>query len=214
VNLVDGHPLVAAVDAKLADLERRRLEFEARVAPLAEADAKAEADHLQAVDRALLEGAAMPPPLVRRIPEGRDVEIRHGFMRETELLNEERRKAVAAVYPDVLDQAGSQSTKLVKAARPTVQKLTAAMAELGELLRAVKICRDAANAENPNGRTPYHDTPMTVEEFIRIVASSGDPIDVLDMTGNRPVRPRTTGMLWGDISQLIEDTPGGGRVRK
>jgi hypothetical protein len=203
MSLADQHPLVREVDAKLAALEKRRAEFEARVEPLAAEDAAAEEAYAKAVDAALLEGAAMPEPLVRKIPPGRDVEIRHGFMREQELLNEERRKAVAAVYPDVLDQARSQAAKLVKAARPTVEKLADVMAEVGELLRAVKICRDAANSENPNGRTPYQDSPMTVEEFIRIVASGGDPIDVLDLAGNRPVRPRTTGMLSGDISQLI-----------
>jgi hypothetical protein len=93
------------------------------------------------------------------------------------------------------------------------------MAELGELLQAVKVCRTAANATSPDGRREFHDSPLTIEEFVRI-ATGGDPTDILDLTGGRKVQPtdildqpRNTGMIVGDIQQLIEDTAGGGRVR-
>jgi hypothetical protein len=87
---------------------------------------------------------------------------------------------------------------------------------------AVKSCRDAANAQNPNGSIGYRDSPLTVEALIRLVASAGDPIDVLDLTGtigdpthvlDLAGRPRNTGMIWADVAPLIQDNAGGQRVR-
>jgi hypothetical protein len=206
--LVDEHLLVKAVDAKLADLKRRRSDFEARVAPLAAADANAEEEHRKAVDAALLEGAPMPPPVVRRIPEGTDVNARHSFMQEERQLTEERREAVAAAYPDVLKEARSKAIKLAKAARPTIVKLADEMGEIAERIGAVQACRDAANA-NPDGRRYFHDSRLTVETFIRLVVTGGDPIsEVLDLTGGPQERLRSgrAGMTAGDIAQLIEGT--------
>ena len=141
------------------------------------------------------------------------MEIRHGFMVEQQLLSEERQRAVAAAYDDVLIQARGQAAKLVTAARPPLEKLLAAMSEIGELLSAVRDCRDAQNATNPDGRRQYHDFPMAVEEFVRIVATSGDPIDLVDLAGNRQARSRTLGMVRGDVQQLIEDSDAGQRVQ-
>ena len=213
MTLVDQHPAVQAVDAKLADLERRRADFEARVAPLAAEDAKAEAEYHKAVDVALLEGGPMPTRPVRQIPEGRDAEIRHGFVLDQRLLIDERHQAVAAAYDDVLREARRRAKKLVAAARPTVEKVAAEMAEWGELLADIQTCRNAANTRSVNGIRDYHDDRLTVEEYIRFAATGGDPTDILDLPGR--VQPRDTGMLWperntgmlaGDIQQLTEDT--------
>jgi hypothetical protein len=70
------------------------------------------------LEKAMLEGAPVPPPPVRRLPERADVEPRHAFIQEEQRLTEERRRAVAAAYPDVLQEARKQAVKLVKAARP------------------------------------------------------------------------------------------------
>jgi hypothetical protein len=205
VNLVDQHPLVKAVDAKLADLQRRRADFEARVAPLAVEDAEAEAEYNKAVDVALLEGGPVPLRPVRQIPEGRDVDLRHGFIYEQQLLTEERRRAVAAAYDDVLHEARSQATKLLRSTRPTVEKLTVVMAKVSELLQAVQICRTAANAENPRQR---HDARLTVETFIRLALTGGDPTSILDLADAPPrssldVTQSRNGMLLADIQRLI-----------
>jgi hypothetical protein len=163
VSLVDEHPLVQAVDAKLTDLEMRRTEFEARVKVLAEQDVAAQAIYDKALDDALSRGGPMPPPLVRRLPELADVEVRHRFMPEEAQLREERRQAVAAAYPEVLGQARRQAKKLTAAAHGPLEKLLATMTEIGALLAAVKTCRDARN--DPNQHQHYNDSPLTVEEF-------------------------------------------------
>jgi hypothetical protein len=187
MSLVDQHPLVQAVDAKLADLQKRRSEFEARVAKIAEADGKAQQAYDYALDDALLRGGPMPPPLVRQLPELADVEVRHRFMNEQAQLTEERRKAVAAAYPDVLRQARSQAKKLAAAARKPYEELLATMDEIGDLLTAGKTCRDAQN--DSNSHRHYNDSPLTLHEFIRIVASAADPIDaVVDLGGRRVIR--------------------------
>jgi hypothetical protein len=206
-NLVDEHPLVAAVDAKLADLAQQRSDFEARIAKIAEQDAKAQQTYDQALQDALLRGGPMPAPLVRQLPELADVEVRHRFLAEEAQLREERQRAVAAAFQDVLDEARTRAKKLAAAAHAPLQELLAAMTEVGQLQAAVKTCRDARNSEarnrnSPDARMHFGDLPMTVEEFVRIVASAGDPIDILDLAGNRPVRSRSTGMTWSDIAQL------------
>jgi hypothetical protein len=108
VSLVDEHPLVQTVDAKLTDLETRRTEFEARVSVLAEQDVAAQAICDKALDDAMLRGGPMPPPWSANSPELADVEVRHRFMAEEAQLREERRQAVAAAYPDVLGQAADR----------------------------------------------------------------------------------------------------------
>ena len=147
------------------------------------------------------------------------MEIRLDFVQEERRLTEERRQAEAAAYPDVLEEARRQATKLAAAARPTIEKLAAAMAEVSELFQAVQVCRTAANATFPDGRCEFHDSRLAIEEFVRM-ATGGDPTSILDLTGGRKVQPggilvqpRNTGMIVGDIQQLIEDTAGGGRVR-
>jgi hypothetical protein len=202
--LIDQHPLVQAVDAKLADLERKRTDFENRVVPLARADAEAQLAYDAAVSAALLEGGPMPTRPVRQVPEGLEVDLRNGFFADRQQLTLERREAVAAALLDVLGEARRQAKKVVTAARPTVDKLNAFMVELGELLGAVKTCRDFRNATNPDGRRQFLDGRLTVEAFIAIVASGGDPIDVLDLAGNRGIQARNTGMVQGDVQDLIE----------
>jgi hypothetical protein len=203
VNLVDEHPLVKAADAKLADLERRRAEFEANVAPLAEADAAAEAEYNKAVDAALLERAPMPSPPVRKIPPGRDVEIRLGFIQEQQRLTEERSRAVAAAYDDVLREVRSQATKLLRTARPTVEKLTTVMADLVGLLHAVRTCRTAKNTESTDGHRDYHDAKLDVDAFTRLVATGDDPTSILDLTGAGKIQPHRSGLTLGDVQQLL-----------
>ncbi len=206
-NLADEHPLVKAADAKLADLEKRRSDFETRVAVIAEQDQAAQAVYDTALNDHLLRGIGpMPPPLVRQLPELADVEQRHLFIQEEHRLTEERLQAVAGAYGDVLEEARGRAAELLDAARPAVEQLMATMREVGELLAAVNTCRTAANAVSPEGRLEFHDSPLTVEAFVRLVATSSDPIGVLDLAGNRDARPRGTGMLWGDIQQLIDDT--------
>jgi hypothetical protein len=200
-SLVDAHPLVKEVDSKLADHARRKADFEARVAPLAEQDAAAEEAYAQAVDAALLEGKPMPRPPVRRLPEGRDVELRQSFMLELQLLNEERRRAVAAVYDDVLAQASSQAKELGKDARPILEKLLAVMGEVGSLLHAVRICRDA----NLEGRRYPDDAQLTLVAFATLVASGGDPTHLLHLPGAPRALPSSRdGLTRADIQQLIE----------
>jgi hypothetical protein len=215
MSLVDDHPLVQAADGKLADLERRRAAFEANVAPLAAEDEAAEQAYQKAVDAALLEGAPMPEPPVRKIPPGRDVEIRHAFLHEQQQLNEERLQAVAAAFPDVLKQARTRAKKLAAAAQAPLQELLTVMTEVGTLQMAVKACRDTANAEARNrgdgtSRVEFNDFPWTVEEFVRIVATAGDPIDLVDLGGRREIRTRAgitlgdhTRMTSGALQQLI-----------
>jgi hypothetical protein len=151
----------------------------------------------------------MPHPPVRQIPEGREVAIRHGFIDEQQPLTEERRQAVAAAYDDVLAEARREAKKLVKDARPTVEKLTAVMAELGELLGAVKTCRTPKNAEATDGHRQFHDERLTVERFVALAAAGGDPTGILDLAGGgkaQPLQvqaPSNTGMVWSDIEQLL-----------
>ena len=57
-------------------------------------------------------------PTVRKIPEGKEVDIRHGFLAEQQRLTEERLQAVAAAYDDVLREARSQATKLARGCPP------------------------------------------------------------------------------------------------
>jgi hypothetical protein len=73
------------------------------------------------------------------------------------------------------------------------------MTEIGALMAAVKTCRDTRN--DPNQRQHYNDSPLTVEEFIQIVATTSDPLDVVDLGGRREVRTRA-GMTSGDVAQL------------
>jgi hypothetical protein len=92
-----------------------------------------------------------------------------------------------------------------------------ATTEIGTLQAAVKACRDARNClardrNSPDSRTQFNDFPLTVEEFIRIIATAADPIDLVDLGGRREIRTRT-GMTSGHLQQLIEDTAGGERVR-
>jgi hypothetical protein len=200
MSLADQHPGVQAVDAKVADLARRRAEFEANASRLAALDAEAQAEYDKALDLALRDGAPAPEPLVLRL-NGEDVEARHQFMYEERELTEERRKAVAAAYPDVLKEARGRARKLVKAARPTVEQLADAMREVLELTGAVQVCRDAGNDD----RRVFNDPRLSVAEFIRVAATGGDPIaSALDLTGDQQeFRPRNTGMLLGDVQQLL-----------
>jgi hypothetical protein len=215
VSLVDEHPLVVEADAKLADLERRRAAFEARVTPWAAEDAAAEEAYAKAVDAALLEDGPLPEPPVRKIPPGRDVEIRHGFINEQQQLNAERQRAVAAAFQDVLREARKRGKKLAAAAQVPLQELLALMTEVGALRQAVTACRDAENTlardrGDGAGRVEFNDLPMTVEEFVRIVATAGDPIDLLDLGGRRDI-PTRTGIRTdnrprlnsGELQQLI-----------
>ena len=194
MSLIDEHQLVKAADAKLAELARRREAFEANVRVLAEADVKAQAEFDKALDAAMRDGAPAPQPLVLQL-NGADIGVRHDFMSEEQRLTEERLYAVAAAYPDVVAEVRSQATKLVAAARQPLEKLMAARTEIGDLLATVKTCRDAENAVNPNGRRQFLDSPLTVEELVRIVATGGDPVDILDLAGNRQARPRNIGMV-------------------
>jgi hypothetical protein len=208
MTLVDQHPRVQAADHALADLAKRRADFEARVRPIAEEDAKAERVYNQALEDALLRGGPMPAPLVRQLPELADVEVRHRFLFEQQQLNEERQRAVAAAFPDVLEQARAMATELAVAAQAPLQQLLTAMGEVGTLLQAVRVCRDAANAEardrnDGTGRTQFNDFPLTVERIIQVIATAGDPIDLIDLGGRREIRGLNTGMTVGDVRQLL-----------
>jgi hypothetical protein len=88
VTLIDEHPLVQAVDAQLTDLAKRRAEFEARAAVLAEHDAKAQAAYDKAVEKHLLRGGPMPSPPTLQLPD-QAAEIRRQFMAEEAQLREE-----------------------------------------------------------------------------------------------------------------------------
>lgn len=177
-TLVDDHPLVKAADAKIADCERRRAEFEDRVAPLAQSDAEAEVAYAKAVDAALLNGEPMPEPPVRKIPPGRDVELRLAFIQEQQQLGEERLQAVGAAYEDVLRQAHRQAAKVIKDARPVIAKLSDSMAELADLLAAVKECRSAKNTFSPDGHRIYGDVKLAGELYLRLVAAGADPTEL------------------------------------
>jgi hypothetical protein len=206
VTLVDQHPLVQAADQALEALQQKRNQFETRVAALAAEDLKELQVYEEALGKALLEGGPAPTPPVRRLPEGADVEPRHDFMRQQQRLTEERRRAVAAAYDDVLRQARSALPKLLKAARSTVEQLVAQAGPVSELMTAVQVCRDARNVDHPEGRREYHDSRFTVDEYIRLVATGGDPIsEILDLTGGpqEKLRSGRTGMTLGDLQQLI-----------
>jgi hypothetical protein len=200
VSLIDSQPGVQAVDAKIADLKSRRAEFETNAMKLAELDEQAKAAYDKALSAALHEGAAAPEPPVLRL-NGEDIAARHQFMFEEQQLTDERRKAVAAAYPDVLKEASKQVAKLAKAARPTVEKLADEVGHVAELLGQVRVCRDAGNIDQ---RT-YQDVRLTFDQFIKLAATGGDPISTLDLTGGRkePER-RDPGMVLGDVQQLLE----------
>ena len=156
----------------------------------------------------MLRGGPMPAPLVRQLPELADVEVRHRFLFEQQQLNEERQRAVAAAFPDVLEQARAMATELAVAAQAPLQQLLTAMGEVGTLLQAVWVCRDAANAEardrnDGTGRTQFNDFPLTVERIIQVIATAGDPIDLIDLGGRREIRGLNTGMTVGDVRQLL-----------
>jgi hypothetical protein len=204
-NLVDEHPEVQAVDGKLADLQRQKAEFEARAKKLADADEEAQRKYDEALRSALLEGTPPPPPLVLQL-RGADVEIRQSFMLEQQLLNEERRQVVAAVYDEVLAHAREQVRELVKAARPTLEKLTAVMAEVGGLLAAVNTCRTARYSPNGSeGFRQFWDARLDVEAFVRLVATGGDPTSILDLPGAPPAVLSTgEGLIWSEVRQLID----------
>jgi hypothetical protein len=206
-NLVDEQPLVQAADAALAELARRRAEFERNVSALAAQDLAEQQAYEEALGKAMLEGAAVPAPPTRRLPERADVEPRHTFIREEQYLTEERRRAVGKAYPDVLREAQKQAVKLLKAALPTVEQLMADMGEVTPLVAAVQQCRDAANVDNPEGRREYFDDRLTIEEFIRLAITGGDPIsEILDLTGHgMQEKPRSarTGMIYADVIQLM-----------
>jgi hypothetical protein len=199
-NLVDEHPLVRKADERLADLAKRRADFEARATAVANQDAKAQAEYDKAVNSALLQGTPMPPPLIRQLPAGTDVDIRHNFLMEERRLTDERRQAAAAAYDDVLREARTQARKLVTAARPTLEKLKATHGEVGALLGAVKTCRDAGN--NADHFQHFNDSVLTLAELIQIIDAEADPIDaVVDLGGRREVRARA-GLVSGGVPQL------------
>jgi hypothetical protein len=110
---------------------------------------------------------------------GEDVAARHSYISENQLLTENRRRAVAEAYPVVLKAARTQAIKQLKAARPVVEKLSESMAEVAQLLNAIRQCRDAANAGNPEGRVSYQDPRLTVETFLKLVVTGGDPVSIL-----------------------------------
>jgi hypothetical protein len=181
MSLVDEHPRVRQADEALADLQQRRDAFEARVAKLAEQDAKVQASYDKALSDALLTGAEMPEPPVLRL-NGADIEVRDQFMVEQGRLAEQRSQAVASAHRDVLREARTQARELITVARPTVETLLAAMAELGTLLSAVKLTRDAANSISTERRS-FHDSKLDVEKFVQLVTEAGDPLDSLDLVG-------------------------------
>jgi hypothetical protein len=153
----------------------------------------------------------MPEPPVRRLPLGRDVELRLGFMQEQQQLIEERRRAVAAAYGDVLRKAQSQAAKMIKGARPTLEQMADVMGELSSLLAAVTTCRDAWNAESPDGRRSFHDARLTLDVFARLVATGDDATGLLDLPGApRPQPSSRDGLTRADIQQLID---GGGTAQ-
>jgi len=206
MTLVDEHPLVQQVDGKLADLQRQRDEFEARAKKLAEDDAASQRKYDEARRSALLHGTEMPAPPVQLL-QGADMEIRQSFMLEQQLLTEERRRVLAAVYDEILRKGRRQATKLVKQARPTLEKLADTMAEVGSLLAAVQTCRDAANAANPGCFRQSNDSRLTIETFIPLVATGADPTGLLDLPGARPVVPSIKdGLTRADIQQLMDGT--------
>jgi hypothetical protein len=202
--LVDDHPLVQAVDHKIADLKKRRAEFERHVTVMAEQDEAARVAHDKALSEAMNTGAPAPPPLALQL-NGADIEARHQFNVEEQQLTQERRLAVGKAYPNVLKAANAQAAKVVKGARPNIERLMADMTELAELLGAVRACRDAANYEAVE-RREYRDARMDVQGFIALVAGGGDPLGTLDLMGNRgrKVTDRATGLMAGDIQQLLQ----------
>ena len=201
--LVDDHPGVQAVDHKIADLKKRRAEFERNVTALAAEDLEAQRVYDEALGKAMRDGAPAPEPLVLRL-NAADIEARYAFIFEERTLTEERQRAMAAAFPDVLKEARSQVKKLVAAAGPQLEKLTGTMGEVGALLDAVRSCRDAQNATDPSQHQHYHDRALTLQEFIRIVSAASDPLDLVDLGD----RPRETwardGMVSGGISQLSQ----------
>jgi hypothetical protein len=210
VTLIDEHPAVIEVDKRLADLQRQKDEFEGRAKALAEEDAEAERKYDEARKSALLRGTPMPAPPVLQLG-GADVELRQSFMLEQQLLTEERRQAVAAVYPEVLRQARSLAAREVEEARPMLVALADVMGRVGSLLAAVQTCRDAKNAQNPGGFRQFHDSRLTMATFIPLVATGGDPTSILDLPGApRPQPSSRDGLTRADIQQLID---GGGGVQ-
>jgi hypothetical protein len=222
MSLVDQHPLVIAADEQIAALAKRRAEFEAHTAVLAAGDNAAQQAYDKALDAAMRDGAPAPEPLRLRL-NGADIDARHGFMTEQQRLSEVRRQAVADAYDDVLAQARPRAAKLIRDARPTVVKLAAVMGEISELLAAIQTARDAGNSvTSADGHRAHYDSRLTVETFIKLALSGGDPIGLLDLAGSPQAQfrnadplfqPRNTGMSGADIQQLIEDSPGGERVR-
>jgi hypothetical protein len=86
------------------------------------------------------------------------------------------------------------------------------MAEVGELLAAAQACRAAKSRWNGSeGPKQFHDTRLTVETFVKLVATGSDPVGILDLTGTgqgKPLdptggHPHKTGMVVGDIQQLL-----------
>jgi hypothetical protein len=73
--------------------------------------------------------------------------------------------------------------------------------------------RTARNVEHLGSHRQFHDAKLTVDAFAKLVASGGDPTELLDLTGASRVVERDNGMTWADIQQLIEDSSGGQRVR-
>jgi hypothetical protein len=203
VTLVDQHPLVVEVDQKIAAHSDRRAQFEANVSALAVADEATQRVYSEQLDQAMRTGSPAPEPPVLRL-NGADVDVRHGFMVEGQQLTAERRTAVAEAYDDILRVATREAIKTAKGAKPTVEKLLLAMAEVAELLAAIRTCRDARNDNGLEGRKVYRDARLTLEAFVTLAVTGGDPTDLLDLAGNRRgVENRDTGLVLGDIQQLL-----------
>lgn len=93
----------------------------------------------------------------RAFDELLDVACNHSAAAGSELLLRAARQVqdadrVSIAITAVLKDARTQAAKAVKAAQPTIEKLTAVMGELTELLGAVRDCRDARNVDHPEGR--------------------------------------------------------------
>jgi hypothetical protein len=211
MSLIDEHPSVQAVDAQLADLKKRRAEFEERAAVLAEQDTKAQQAYDKAVEEHLLRGDPMPSQPTLQLPE-QAVEIRRQFMFEETQLREQRRQAMAEAYDGILDEASDETEKLTAKARPTVEKLVDMMAEVSALLSAVQHCRAARNGWNGSvGPKQFRDGRFTIEAFVRLVATGSNPVDLLDLVGSgqgKPVDPvggsqPPASLTVGDIQQLL-----------
>lgn len=182
-GIVTGHPKIADIDRRIADLHDVRRRHQRHVADVDAAYAETMAQWRQDRATAVIAGEQPPPQ-----PEPPDVDAdeAHVLQREHQRLMALRRRVFADICSEVENRVAEREGELRDQARELLAELEPIRAEYGALLQAAKQVRAAFDAEAGAVVVPSRTDRMRATVDLTDVAELAAGASVLDL---RPLAP-------------------------